>query len=267
MSDDHPLIKTGDIPLIKIDDVAGLSKPATRLIDKISEAVVGLFRPFQIRRVAEAEADAARIQAAADIEITDLQRRAMYRFFGEEAKKQENMEQITQKAIPDLREDSRPQDVEDDWITNFFDRGRLISDTQMQMLWAKVLSGQCNSPGIFSKRTVDLLASFDKADAELFNTLCGFCWRVNADIVPLVYDLAEPIYTSGGLSFPAIKHLDDIGLIRFENLSGYKMEWQRRALSLHTATNPYLSTLTKNRATAWTWATCCCPRPVANWRP
>ena len=64
-----------------------LSKPATVLIEKISDATGGIFRPFQIRRVAQAEADAEIIKASAKIEVSDLERRAMHRFLYEEAKK------------------------------------------------------------------------------------------------------------------------------------------------------------------------------------
>jgi hypothetical protein len=46
-----------------------LSKPATVLIEKIAEATGGVFRPFQIRRVAQAEADAEIIKTSAKIEI------------------------------------------------------------------------------------------------------------------------------------------------------------------------------------------------------
>ncbi len=43
----------------------GLSKPATVLIEKISAAVGGIFKPYQIVRVAKAEAAAERIRAEA----------------------------------------------------------------------------------------------------------------------------------------------------------------------------------------------------------
>ena len=150
----------------------------------------------------------------------------MHRFVKEEAKKQDNIEQVTRKAIPDLSEQSRPQEIEDDWVINFFDKCRLISDAQMQAIWAKVLSGQANSPGNFSKRTVNLLASLDRSDAELFSKLCSFCWLIGSEIVPLIYHTDDPLYSREGIYFATLKHLDDIGLIRFENLSGYAMKWQ-----------------------------------------
>jgi len=69
MSDENPIAKLGD-----------LTKPATVLIEKISEAVGGVFKPYQIVRVAKAEAEANRIQAESQIQVTDLHRRAMHRF-------------------------------------------------------------------------------------------------------------------------------------------------------------------------------------------
>jgi hypothetical protein len=41
-----------------------LSKPATALVEKISEAVGGIFKPYQLVRVAKAEAQADRVRAS-----------------------------------------------------------------------------------------------------------------------------------------------------------------------------------------------------------
>ena len=167
---------SGDNPGTNITLAGDLSKPATVLLEKIFSALGGYFEPFQIRRIAHAKADAAKIAATADIEITELQQRAIRRFVAEETKKQDNMESITAKALPQIGDDAKTENVEDDWITNFFDKCRLISDEEMQTLWSKVLAGEANSPGRFSRRTVNFMASLSKSDAALFSTLCGFCW-------------------------------------------------------------------------------------------
>jgi Protein of unknown function (DUF2806) len=202
-------------------NLGDLSKPATVLIEKISDAIGGIFRPYQIRRIAQAEGEAEKIRAVSQIEITELQRRAIQRFVVEEAKKQQNIESITQKALPSVEEAASPQNVDDDWITNFFDRCRLVSDDQMQTLWSKVLAGEANKPGSYSKHTVNMLSSLDKTDAELFTTLCGFGWFLG-NVVPLVYDVEDPIYNDVGITFNNLTHLDDIGLISFDNIAGYQ---------------------------------------------
>jgi hypothetical protein len=203
-----------------IMNLGEISKPATVLIEKISEAVGGYFKPYQIKRVAKAEAEAEIIKAQAQIEITDLEHRALQRFVAEEAIKQDNIEKITQKAIPHLTDSAAPEKMENDWIANFFDKCRIVSDEEMQSLWAKVLAGEANFPGSYSKRTVDFLNSLDKTEANLFTTLCGYGWSIGV-VVPLIYDVESEIYNSHGINFSTLTHLDDIGLITFEHLTGF----------------------------------------------
>lgn len=72
MEDDINLTES---PLIKID-FGNLSKPATVLIEKISAAVGALFQPYQVVKLASAEAEAEQIRAESRIEVGDLERRA-----------------------------------------------------------------------------------------------------------------------------------------------------------------------------------------------
>jgi Protein of unknown function (DUF2806) len=213
MNDSNSIINLGDI-----------SKPAVVLIEKISDAIGGLYKPTQIRRIASAEAAAEKIKAVAAIEINELEQRAVQRFVLEEAKKQGNIESITKKALPYLTEDANPANIEDDWIVNVFDKCRLISDEQMQLLWARILAGEANSPGRYSKNTIRVLDSFDKSDAILFSTLCRFSWSIyDEDTIVLIYDTQSSIYTDFGIDFMALEHLDDIGLISFNSASGYEL--------------------------------------------
>lgn len=209
--------------LIKID--GKIVEPATELIQKIAAAIGGGFKPRHIRHVAEAQADAAIIKTRANIKISELNQRALTRFVMEESKKQSNIESITQKAIVDLNTSAHPHDIEDDWITNFFDKCRIISDEEMQVLWGKILAGESNSPGTYSKRTINSLGSFDKTDAQLFAKVCSYHLRINNNIVLFIdsrdLNADESIYHKNGLDFEAILHLSSIGLITFES-AGYR---------------------------------------------
>ena len=132
-----------EVPLINIPDI---SKPATVLIEKISDAIGGVAKPYQIKRVARAEAEAQRIRAEEEIAIADLRLRAANRFIEEEMRKQYNMEAIIAQAVSAVREDSSPDEMEDDWIVNFFEKCRTVSDGDMQSLWSRILAGQANNP-------------------------------------------------------------------------------------------------------------------------
>jgi len=205
---------------ISIVNLGELSKPADTLIKKVSSAVGGIFEPWQIKRIAKADAEASLIKAKAEIEITDLHRRAMRRFVEEEASRQDNMEEITKKALPQLESESDPSMIEDDWITNFFEKSRNISDNDMQDLWARILAGEANLPGSYSRRTVNFLDDLDKRDAKLFFTLCRFGWLIG-DFTPLIFDAHAQIYNDKGLTFDTLTHLDSIGLVQYNNFSGF----------------------------------------------
>ncbi|OOG60163.1 DUF2806 domain-containing protein [Rhodanobacter sp. C03] len=210
MTDDGGLVNLGNI-----------SKPATVLIEKISDAVGGIAKPWQIKRIARAEADAALIEANARVQVSEIEQRALVRMVREEGKRQENIEDITAQAIPHLNEEAKPENIEQDWLTHFFDRCRLISDQQMQSVWSSILAGEANAPGSFSKRTIELIASLDKRDAELFSKLCSYVWVIG-NPSPLVYDAQHAIYGSSGVNFESVSHLDSLGLITFNSIGGYQ---------------------------------------------
>ena len=222
-----------------------LSKPANTLIEKISNAVGVFFEPHQIKRVAKAKAEAARIEGQSEIDITDLHRRAARRWIEEEAQRQKNMEDITAKALPQLNENANPDSIEDDWIVNFFDKSRIVSDNEMQELWSRVLAGQANSSGTYSKRTVNFLSNLDKTEAELFTKFCGFVWK-DGGFVPLVFDDKAEIYNRKGINFEALSHLDSIGLVQFNNLTRFNLLKLPKSIVLHYYSRPLHLNLPKD---------------------
>ena len=212
-------------------DLSNISKPADTLIKKISNATGAVFEPHQIRRVAKAKADAALMQAESAIQITELHRRAARRWIEEEGRYQKNMEDITTGAIHGLNDNSNADSMEDDWITNFFHKCRIVSDGDMKALFSRVLSGEANTPGTYSKRTVNFLSELDKTDAELFSKLCGFGWAIG-NVVPLIFDMKSKIYNEVGVNFTSLSHLESIGLIQVSSLTGFTINDLPKKLSV-----------------------------------
>ena len=232
-------------------NVGDLVKPIDTLIHKISDATGVLYEPRRIRREAKAESDAAItsakaeaavdiIKAESEIEITDLHQRAAQRLIQEEAKRQKNIEDITAKAMPHLNEEAKPNAMEDDWIVNFFDKCRIVSDSEMQSLWSRVLAGEANVPGTYSKRTVNLLSDLDKNDADAFTKLCGFGWWIEAIIVPLVFDFRAEIYTKHGISFSTVSHLESIGLVQLSGAADFQVHDQSKKFVVQYYRKPLL---------------------------
>jgi len=212
MGEGNSLINFGD-----------LSKPATVLIEKISDAIGTIYEPTQIKRVAKAEVEADRIKALASIETSHMEQRAITRLIQEEGKKQENIESITAEATHKLNDDAKPEDIEDDWIAHFFEKCRNISDKDMQSLWSNLLSGEANKPGSYSKRTLELVSTLDKSEAHLFTKLCSFAISAG-EIFPLVVNKDDEIYSKNGVNFSSLNHLEAIGLIKFNDISGFVLQ-------------------------------------------
>lgn len=207
MSDDKGLINI---------DLSGLGDAATKLIEKVSDGIGGAFAPRQLVRMAKAQAEADAIAAHSQIEISDLQRRALSRLAAEEARKQENIERITMQAIPLLEDHSQPENMDEDWIANFFEKSRIVSDQEMQSLWSRLLATEANAPGSVSKRAINLLSDLDKSDAEAFSTLCNFGWMFGK-FVPLIFREADDIVVRNGLNYEVLVHLESLGLIRLSS--------------------------------------------------
>ena len=216
-------------------DLVGIGKIGVRLIEKISDAAGVIYEPTRIVRRAKAEAKAAIMLAEADVEIVETQRRAAQRFINEQILYQTNMEEIIEKASPHITDDASPESMGNDWLLNFFDKCRMVSEDEMQEIWARVLAGEANFPGAYSRKAVNILSELDKSDAELFNTLCRFRLitmrhlaitapglppyprsRFNTPSNPpclAVMDVQHPIYSELGIDYDSLLHLEGLGLI------------------------------------------------------
>jgi hypothetical protein len=207
-------------------NIGDLTKPVTTLIEKVSDFTGAALLPYQIKRVASAEIEVKKLQAIADLEISEIQQRGLVRLLKEEGRNQENIENIVVGALPEIKENAKPEEIEDDWLVNFFDKAKRFSDVEMQSLWSKILAGEANKVGSFSKRTIEIVSALDKEDAHLFTKLCSYIWKIGENDIPLIYhsSLLEPredteIYEDNGLDYDNLIHLDAIGLIKFQGLN------------------------------------------------
>ncbi len=211
-------------------DLSGIGEAASKLIEKVSGGIGGAFAPRQVVRMAKANAEANLIAANSHVEITDLQRRALARLAAEEARKQENIEQITMKAIPLLEDNSNPQNMEDDWVANFFEKSRIVSDEEMQSLWSRLLASEANSPGSVSKRAINILSDLDKSDAQHFSTICNFGWHIGGNLIPLVFYERDAILLTNKINYEVLGHLESLGLLRLAATGEFQLHFEHKPM-------------------------------------
>lgn len=223
---------------MELKNLVGLEKPATELINRVSEAIGGIAKPWQIKRVARAEAEAKKILAVADLEITEIRQRAVKRMILEEEKNQQNIEAVTAKAIPHLSTDAKPEELDEDFVRYLFDKAKMVSNEEMQSVWAKILAGEASKAGSFSRRTMDIVSQMRKQDAELFTRFCRSIWMVGglAPIIPEV--LAKRMEDDSSMSFTDLQHLDNVGLINFETTTTFKKTGIQKSVRIWYYTCP-----------------------------
>ena len=244
---------------VNIDlDFAGLGKASIRLIEKISDATGVIYEPKRITRRAEAEAKAEIMRAKADVEVADIRQRAAQRFVSEQMLMQSNMEEIIAEATPHIDEDASPEDMSNDWLLNFFDKSRMVSEDEMQELWARVLAGEANNPGLYSRKTVNILADIEAKDARLFKQLSNYRlvpvnpeygsdgrtvtgFRPYSSGFPKLAVLNDrhSIYTENGVHFGSLARLEWLGLVRYIG-TGYQVIQSSNQFSVYEHSGGYL---------------------------
>lgn len=201
-------------------DLNGLSHPATTLIEKISDAIGVWYEPHRMIKQAQAQAYVDLIKFNSARHLSQLEQRAMESFISKEAKKQDNIEKITTAAIAALDAKSKPEDIDSDWLSYFFNKCEHITEPQMQRVWGEILSRKASDKTAYSKKTIQILSTLEMADAETFTNFCSYVVH-RADLHEIhIFDLEHEIYTKGGVNFGNTLHLQSLGLIQYLS-SGY----------------------------------------------
>lgn len=205
-------------------DLTGLSAPATKLIEVVSNAIGVVYEPTRIRRKAKAEADAALVLARNKEEVTDIELRATKRLVTRELRRQENIENITRKALDALPPNVSEKPVDPDWTFRFFEACEDISNDEMQTLWAKLLAGEVASPGKFSSRTVRVVRDLGAREANLFTTVCTYLWNFPSHgLLPAMPEVDSDRLKGQGLDLPSLFDLGSLGLLEINTVAGFSL--------------------------------------------
>lgn len=228
-----------------MDDIVGFGKIGNTLIEKVSEAIGATFKPWQIKRVAEANAEAKCIETQAECDAIVQKARAeafarceqerirkefnqsfqidktiaepaIRRMVCEEVKKQFNMESILSQAIPLLKETATPEAMDEDWIMDFFNKARNISNEDMQRMWAKLLAEEANSPNSIRKKSLFVLSNMSKFDAQTFEKLSSLSIEILGGPIFFEFIIREKF---GLKYFEIMQNLCELGLLHFSSSS------------------------------------------------
>lgn len=227
--------------ILEVNDVFGLSGPLKKLIAVISKGIGAVYKPYLIRRTADAKAYEIKVIANAisenqkeftkidysrgAVQLISLDpknfqleqtvtERVQSRVEFQEEKRQHNIESITQKAAAELvnEESVSEEPVDDDWTARFFEYAKDISNKELQELWAKILAGEVKRPKSFSLRTLDLLRNLTKDEAQSFSKIAKL--KVSSGANPFVFKGRKDDFLEGySVTFNDRLLLTELGLL------------------------------------------------------
>ena len=198
-----------------------------------------LLEPQMIRRDSKAQADAItrerRAETDADVEHTLIVSAASYagelvkngKWTPQQAREYINFGAIVGKAAPSVNIDADPAKLDDDWIAIFKQRASSFSNEDMQDAFARLLAGETNAPGSYSRASVDTLAKLENHHAKLMQTLRSFsALQIRSGriimrngsqyLVPLVFEYEHQIYGKYDLRYDTLIELQSLNLISID---------------------------------------------------
>lgn len=144
------------------------------------------------------------------VEITHEHLKQVIEFQG--LKRLANIASVVEHAAEELDDKEVPdREPDHDWTARFFDCVQDVSSEHMQRLWAKVLSGEVESPGRTSLRTLETLRNMTQREAEVFERIAPYV--IDNEFVFCDRDFIE---TCENLRYPKLLHLKECGLLNID---------------------------------------------------
>lgn len=155
---------------------------------------------------AEWEAEALGIKYDKYIELRD---RSHSREEYKRIREQKNIEDIAMLSA-DIWKDSvvNDKEVEQEWIDEYFDKAKSVSDDDMKIAWAKILSEEIKNPWTTKKRTLWVIKWLERNEAKIFERISWFITSDNK-----IYKLWRNDLKDFWVNFEELLLLMEAGLI------------------------------------------------------
>lgn len=214
-----------------VEITKALVSPCEKLMSMVGGAIGKLYEPKHIKKMADAHAYELSTVGAAMRELADiktsyengnvalftedfqrLMQRTQNRMALQEITKQQNIESVVDKAYELLESESDVTDepVDQDWTRRFFNITGEVSNSEMQEVWARILSGEIKHPGSFSMRTLETVRNMSKEEAQAFQRIIPLIIH-NGKVYFVLSD--SDVLKKYGSSFTDIMALDECGLM------------------------------------------------------
>ncbi len=107
------------------------------------------------------------------------------------------------------------ENVDEDWLHRWQDFAGEVAAEDMQYLWGRLLAGEVKRPGSFSLRTLDMLRSISKEDAEKIARLAPY--HISGDVL-----YRDDILDKHGIVFSLLIEMQELGMLSGVDSTGMR---------------------------------------------
>lgn len=192
----------------------GLAEVANNVLNKLSDAVGWIVNHDTPNKIATS----TYIQEIQNSNYDPLMKAALISSAKKSIKEYCNQANIVGIALQSVKATAKPNEVDDDWLAQFMDKTRLVSDKEFQILWGNILAEECNAPGSIPKSLLHIMEQMDKEQATQFMdvaTLSVYTEENNERyFTPVIWrEILGEYEDNYGITVDSLIDLQSIGLI------------------------------------------------------
>lgn len=208
-----------DLSVVK--DLLNKESVILKLIDKLSDAAGWALNHKNFDRMAEDEF----IKGVQNSDLDPVAKAILIRQSRKILKEQSNQDDIIKIALENLKESATPSNVSNDWISQFMDKARLVSDEEFKILWGNILAEECNTPGSVPKALLHIMEHLDKDTAYIFikfaSVSINYYDGEKVIYSPVIGNIYDTYFEEKGFKYDDLVELKATGLIEYDLVGGY----------------------------------------------
>ncbi|WP_321301027.1 DUF2806 domain-containing protein [uncultured Sphaerochaeta sp.] len=224
-----------------MSSIEGLTKAIFKMIEVCANGIGIIYEPRHLIKMAEAYKKAQDVLDSSNTHLTyndgkitinptpsnlsiqptasvdSIEVNSLNRINYQKSLHQENIEKIIGFAVNQLNPDEEISEapVDRSWSDTFFNDAAHIYDQDLQILWGRILAGEVAKPGKYSLRTLSILRTLSKKDAELFERISKTVFS-KGNVFFILSEFELSIYNT--YSLIEKEHLASLGLLTSEDL-------------------------------------------------
>ncbi|SHN56658.1 Protein of unknown function [Butyrivibrio hungatei DSM 14810] len=195
----------------------GASDVVNNLINKLASATGWIVNHDTAHRIAQKTF----IKDIQNSDIDPVSKALLISQSGKIIRERTNQHNTLSIAINSITKADKIEDVDNDWIVQFMESVKNISDVEFQKVWALIFASECSKPGSVPKSLLFVLQRMDKNDAELFVRFSSLVVKVCGVPAPCLFDEfyesgkeKRGIYETSGMTYEDLTQLEALGLVK-----------------------------------------------------